>query len=140
MGFIIMFDITNEQSFMSIRPWLDQLKLHSYCENPDVILCGNKADLTERRVISWSKAKNEASKYGIPYFETSAASGMNVAKSIEALLDLVIIRMHKVVETSSQKFTDEANSGGGDNIIRGSDLNPHIAIKNFTNDASSCSC
>lgn len=100
MGFIIMFDITNEQSFMSIRPWLDQLRLHSYCENPDIVLCGNKADLEEKRVVSWNKANTEANKYGIPYFETSAATGQNVSRAIEALLDLVMIRMHKVVESS----------------------------------------
>lgn len=140
MGFIIMFDITNEQSFMSIRPWLDQLKLHSYCENPDVVLCGNKADLTDRRVISWSKAKNEASKYGIPYFETSAATGQNVAKSIEALLDLVMLRMHKVVESSIPKFIDEAHRTEGNNLIRGVDLSSRVGNENFTNDASSCSC
>jgi len=27
MGFLLLFDITNEQSFVSIRNWLDQLKV-----------------------------------------------------------------------------------------------------------------
>lgn len=49
---------------MNIRPWLEQLRIHSYCENPDIILCGNKADLEDKRVISWDRARQEASKYG----------------------------------------------------------------------------
>lgn len=28
MGFILIFDITNEQSFLNIRDWLSQLKVH----------------------------------------------------------------------------------------------------------------
>lgn len=104
MGFIIMFDVTSEQSFMNIRPWLDQLRLHSYCDNPDIVLCGNKADLDNKRAVSWSRAHNEAAKFGIPYLETSAATGQNVAKAIETLLDLVMIRMHKVVESNMPKL------------------------------------
>lgn len=142
MGFIVMFDITNEQSFMSIRPWLDQLRLHSYCENPDVVLCGNKADLEDRRAVSWTKAKNEANKYGIPYVETSAATGQNVSQAIEALLDLVMVRMHKVVESNIPKLIDNTNNHGikldSSNLIGGIASN-----KNFTQDtssSSSCSC
>lgn len=37
----------------------------------------------------------------MPYFETSAATGQNVSKAIEALLELVMIRMQKVVEKSN---------------------------------------
>lgn len=64
MGFIVLFDITNEKSFLNIRNWLDQLKTHAYCEDPDVVLCGNKADLFEKRVISEERARQEADKYG----------------------------------------------------------------------------
>lgn len=27
MGFLLLFDLTNEQSFLSIRSWLEQLKV-----------------------------------------------------------------------------------------------------------------
>jgi len=37
----------------------------------------------------------------MPYFETSAATGQNVSKAIETLLDLVMSRMQRVVETSN---------------------------------------
>ena len=64
MGFIILFDLTNEKSFLNIRNWLEQLKTHSFTINPEIVLCGNKVDLYEHRVISEERARFEAQKYG----------------------------------------------------------------------------
>ena len=36
----------------------------------------------------------------LPYFETSAATGQNVAKSVECLLDMVMARMERCVDKS----------------------------------------
>lgn len=30
MGFLLLFDVTNEQSFLSIRSWLEQLKVFGF--------------------------------------------------------------------------------------------------------------
>ena len=49
---------------MNLRSWLEQLRTHAYCDTPDVIICGNKADLFDRRVVSEERAKFEAQKYG----------------------------------------------------------------------------
>lgn len=134
MGFVIMFDVTNEQSFMNIRPWLDQLRLHSCCDNPDIVLCGNKADLETRRVVPWSRANNEAIKYGIPYFETSAATGLNVSNAIDALLELVMIRMHKVVETNIPRVIRGATHGSAANGI------PILLHSTKNSNGGSCLC
>lgn len=98
MGFILLFDITNEQSFLDIRGWLEQLRTHAYCDQPDVVLCGNKADRHEDRVISEERAKLEAQKLGLLYFETSAVTGQNVHKAVESLLDAVMLRMQRSLE------------------------------------------
>lgn len=74
--------------------------MHAYCENPDVVLCGNKSDLEEQRMVKEEEAKELAEKYGIPYFETSAANGTNVSKAIETLLDLIMKRMERCVDKS----------------------------------------
>lgn len=60
MGFILMFDLTNEQSFLNIRNWMVQLQTHSFCERPDVILVGNKADMESERKITEQRAKQLA--------------------------------------------------------------------------------
>uniref|UniRef100_A0A8V5HG58 Probable ribosome biogenesis protein RLP24 n=1 Tax=Melopsittacus undulatus TaxID=13146 RepID=A0A8V5HG58_MELUD len=79
---------------------LGQLQMHAYCENPDIVLCGNKSDLEDQRVVKEEEAKELAGKYGIPYFETSAANGNNVSKAIETLLDLIMKRMERCVDKS----------------------------------------
>jgi Ras-related protein Rab-27A len=113
MGFILLFDITNEQSFLDIRGWLEQLKTHAYCDQPDIVLCGNKADRHEDRVISTERAKQEARKHGLPYFETSAVTGQNVAKAIEALLDAVMMRMQRALEDPDNVPVGRDLSGTG---------------------------
>lgn len=41
-----------------------QLQIHAYCENPDIVLCGNKCDLTEQRAVREEQARELAEKYG----------------------------------------------------------------------------
>ncbi|XP_042890755.1 LOW QUALITY PROTEIN: ras-related protein Rab-27A-like [Penaeus japonicus] len=100
MGFLLLFDLTNEQSFLNIRSWLEQLKTHAYCDNPDIILCGNKVDLADQRMISEQRARDVAEKFGLQYIETSAASGQNVETAVTHLLDAVMKRMEMAVDSS----------------------------------------
>ncbi|KAM5170414.1 ras-related protein Rab-27A isoform 2-T7 [Mantella aurantiaca] len=106
MGFVLLFDLTNEQSFLNVRNWISQLQIHAYCENPDIVMCGNKCDLEDQRAVKEEEAKEFAEKYGIPYFETSAAEGTNVTKAVETLLDLIMKRMERNLGQSKnqQKF------------------------------------
>jgi len=64
MGFIVLFDLSNEQSFLNVRNWLSQLSTHAYCENPDIVLCGNKVDLEDARAVSEDRAREMAEKHG----------------------------------------------------------------------------
>nr|CAD7412313.1 unnamed protein product [Timema cristinae] len=111
MGFLLLFDLTNEQSFLEIRNWLDQLRVgrsqtlclprtatHAYCDDPDVILCGNKCDLEDKRVVSEQAAQEMADKYGLVYVETSAVTGMNVSLAVELLLERIMQRMDQAVD------------------------------------------
>ncbi|KAM7239560.1 hypothetical protein CapIbe_009055 [Capra ibex] len=100
MGFLLLFDLTNEQSFLNVRNWISQLQMHAYCENPDIVLCGNKSDLEDQRVVKEEEARGLAEKYGVPYFETSAANGTNINQAIETLLDLIMKRMERCVDKS----------------------------------------
>lgn len=74
--------------------------MHAYCENPDIVLCGNKSDLEDQRAVKEEEARGLAEKYGIPYFETSAANGTNISEAIETLLDLIMKRMERCVDKS----------------------------------------
>uniref|UniRef100_A0ABI7Y113 small monomeric GTPase n=17 Tax=Boreoeutheria TaxID=1437010 RepID=A0ABI7Y113_FELCA len=109
MGFLLMFDLTSQQSFLNVRNWMSQLQANAYCENPDIVLIGNKADLPDQREVNERQARDLADKYGIPYFETSAATGQNVEKAVETLLDLIMKRMEQCVEKT--QVPDTVNGG-----------------------------
>nr|BAG81978.1 small GTPase Rab27 [Doryteuthis pealeii] len=98
MGFLLLFDLTSEQSFMNTRNWLTQLQTHAYCDNPDIVLIGNKSDLEEKRKVSEEQIQEFAEKHNLKYFEASAATGQGVAKAVECLLDKVMISMEECVD------------------------------------------
>ncbi|KAG7169375.1 Ras-related protein Rab-27A-like 1 [Homarus americanus] len=100
------------------------LPTHAYCENPDIILCGNKVDMADQRVVSEQRAKEVSEKFGFQYIETSAATGQNVENAVNHLLNAVMKRMEVAVDSSrlpgrrgrSKGFLmnedDEAEEGG----------------------------
>ena len=49
-------------SFLDVTNWMLQLQTHAYCEKPDIILCGNKADLEDERVVQKKDALKMAEK------------------------------------------------------------------------------
>lgn len=119
---------------MDVQDWIEQLKLHAYCEDPEIVLVGNKKDSDYLRVVSASRAQHLAEKYGIPYIETSAATGENVASSIEMLLDRVMKRM----ETSVLKSQMLAVTGYHSDE-NGHEKNDRIKIIDLP-DKSKCNC
>ncbi|XP_043931004.1 ras-related protein Rab-27B [Protopterus annectens] len=114
MGFLLVFDLTSQQSFLNVRNWMSQLQANAYCESPDIVLIGNKSDLPDQREVQEKHAKELAERYGIPYFETSAATGNNVDKAVNKLLDLIMKRMEQCVDKTQK--SENAN-GGGDAML-----------------------
>ena len=88
-AFIIVYDITNLESFESVMNWIDQIKENAP-ENVKSILLGNKSDLEEKRIISEEEGKNLAKKININFYETSAQNGANIEKAIDNLVKDVI--------------------------------------------------
>ncbi|XP_061673954.1 ras-related protein Rab-27B-like [Syngnathoides biaculeatus] len=95
MGFLLMFDLTNHQSFLNVRNWMSQLQANAYCDSPDVVLVGTKADLRTIKEVDTRQARDLGDRYGIPYFETSAMTGLGVDKAVQTLLEMVMSRMEQ---------------------------------------------
>ncbi|XP_065321349.1 ras-related protein Rab-27A-like, partial [Gordionus sp. m RMFG-2023] len=100
MGFLLVFDLTSEQSFHNVRNWIEQLQTHAYSNTPDIVLCGNKSDIEDNRQISYKDACKFASDYNMTYFETSALSGINLNEAFDYLVELVMKRMEESIELS----------------------------------------
>lgn len=97
MGFFLMFDVTNAQSFLNLRNWITQLQTHAYCDTPDIVLCANKIDL-EGAKVQEEEIKKFAESCSMPYFMMSAATGQNVSKAVDALLQKVMNRIEMSVD------------------------------------------
>ncbi|XP_062503918.1 ras-related protein Rab-35-like [Corticium candelabrum] len=78
-GFIVVHDISNDNSFNNVRRWLHDIDQHCDIPNPTRILVGNKCDLPEvMRVVAREDAVMFATKIGIQLFETSATENNNI--------------------------------------------------------------
>ncbi|KAK0395505.1 hypothetical protein QR680_001314 [Steinernema hermaphroditum] len=92
MGFILMYDITNEESFNSVQDWCTQIKTYSW-ENAQVVLVGNKCDMEDERVISLDRGRQLADQLGLEFFETSAKENINVKAVFEKLVEIICNKM-----------------------------------------------
>ena len=76
-GIIIVFDVTNWESFENIQKWLKEVEEREP-KVPYKLILGNKCDQDSRRVITFDAANEFANKLNIPYLETSAKDAVNV--------------------------------------------------------------
>ena len=88
-GIVIVYSITDQQSFERVTHWMDQIK-DLAPGDVKIILTGNKSDLDSDRVVDEEQGRLIADKYGIPFFESSAYSGDNVGKVFEKLGGMIL--------------------------------------------------
>uniref|UniRef100_A0AAY5K8A5 small monomeric GTPase n=1 Tax=Esox lucius TaxID=8010 RepID=A0AAY5K8A5_ESOLU len=63
MGFILMYDITNEDSFNAVQDWSTQIKTYSW-DNAQVLLVGNKCDMEDERVVAVDRGRQLSDQLG----------------------------------------------------------------------------
>ena len=81
-GFIIVYDISNTESFDKLDYWIEQIKTNSQ-EFTKMILFGNKCDLIEDRKVTKEEGEEYSKNNKIKFFEVSAKEGTNVNKAFE---------------------------------------------------------
>ncbi|KAL6044478.1 Ras GTPase [Balamuthia mandrillaris] len=103
-GFLLVYSIVNRDSFDAMEDFRDQILRVKDSPNYPMVLCGNKCDLEDERVISKEEGENLAKKFGCPFFETSAKLRINIE---EAFTQLVVDIKKR------QESKPEQGSGGG---------------------------
>ncbi|UYV67483.1 RAB3B [Cordylochernes scorpioides] len=99
MGFLLMYDVTNEESFSSVQDWVTQIKTYSW-DNAQVILVGNKCDLEDERVVSTERGRQLADQLALEFFEASAKDNINVKEVFERLVDIICDRMSESLDAN----------------------------------------
>lgn len=104
-GILLMFDVTNYESFRSLNGWLQEIRSYArpHCQ---LFLIGNKIDATHYlRQVSSEEAGQWAAERGMTYFEISAKTGKNVHQ----LFDHVILSMDPHVVTVTPSLEKQSN-------------------------------
>ncbi|KAJ5076711.1 ras and ef-hand domain-containing protein [Anaeramoeba ignava] len=103
-GIMIVYDITNEETFEHISTWFQEIKTNAP-EDVVISIVGNKSDLENERVVPTKKGQKMATSYDCLFFEMSAKSGKNVRESFEKMA----IQAFKVMKKTKKKPTKEIN-------------------------------
>jgi len=98
-GIILTYDVTDPNSFLKIRSWLEEIKEHAPSHTV-VMLIGNKADKVDKRAVEQKEAQALADKLGLKYFETSAKTGTGVVEVFNTLTEEIL---RVCVETGTGK-------------------------------------
>ncbi|XP_018497609.1 ras-related protein Rab-3 isoform X1 [Galendromus occidentalis] len=113
MGFILMYDVTNEDSFKCVQDWVTQIKTYSW-DNAQVVLVvsfpGNKCDMEDERVVSTDRGRQLAEQLGLEFFETSAKENINVKQCFERLVDIICDKMSETLD-ADPSLVSGANKG-----------------------------
>ncbi|CAG00775.1 unnamed protein product, partial [Tetraodon nigroviridis] len=104
MGFILMYDITNEESFNAVQDWSTQIKTYSW-DNAQVLLVGNKCDMDDERVVSGDRGRQLADHLGFEFFEASAKDNINVKQTFERLVDIICEKMSESLDAGDPTVT-----------------------------------
>ncbi|XP_051995470.1 ras-related protein Rab-3D-like isoform X2 [Xyrauchen texanus] len=109
MGFLLMYDITNQDSFSAVQDWATQIKTYSW-DNAQVILVGNKCDLEDDRLIPTEDSQRLADELGFQFFEASAKDNINVKQVFERLVDVICEKMNESMDRDGGPLSNHKDS------------------------------
>merc|ERR1711971_981996 len=99
MGILLVYDITDEQSFLNIRNWIRNIEQHA-SDSVQKILIGNKCDMVEDRGITKNRGQELANEYNIKFYETSAKTDQNVKEAFIAIATDIVEKKISMGETA----------------------------------------
>ncbi|KAF5907130.1 tyrosine-protein kinase receptor TYRO3-like [Clarias magur] len=117
-GIIVVYDVTDQESYNNVKQWLQEIDRYA-SENVNKLLVGNKCDLTTKKVVDYTTAKEFADSLAIPFLETSAKNATNVEQAFMTMAAEIKKRMGPGATAGGDKpnlkieSTPVRQSGGG---------------------------
>jgi len=107
VGALLVYDITNYESFKNVEKWLKEVKEHA---EPHLVtlLIGNKNDLEDKRAVKTEEGAEFAEKQGLGFVETSAKNNVN----IETAFNKLVTEIFETLEKVGGDETEEPNPTG----------------------------
>nr|XP_061815857.1 EF-hand calcium-binding domain-containing protein 4B-like [Nerophis lumbriciformis] len=98
-GVVVMYDVTMDESFKAVSPWLANVK-DAAGEGVQILLLGNKMDMDSDREVSLKEAEQLAQESKVMFYEVSAYTGKNVTESLTHLARVLMEQEDKVRDTT----------------------------------------
>ena len=105
---LLFYDVTDQTTFDRIEYWLNDIQTHQSQQNsqPTQILVGNKCDLEEDRVITFSQGQKLAEKYNMLFYEMSAKipliNGRTIHDIFQEIMTYLVTQMKSKPNLCSQ--------------------------------------
>ena len=103
-GAIIVYDITNEDSFNNVESWMNEVTKKGKTDM-QFLLVGNKKDLINDRKVTEQKGIDKAKELNMNLFEASALEKTNVNEAFNYLMKEIYlnIRREKNINTNNDE-------------------------------------
>ena len=103
-GAIIVYDITNEDSFNNVESWMNEVTKKGKMDM-QFLLVGNKKDLVNDRKVTEQKGIDKAKELNMNLFEASALEKTNVNEAFNYLMKEIYlnIRREKNINTNNEE-------------------------------------
>ena len=130
-GCILVFDLTNKDSFKNVEIWIEDIKNFGNQEMT-LLIVGNKSDMEDKRQVKNEEILEFVQKYNYNYLEVSALTGDNVKTCFETISKNMAIDHENSQNMSIMKKKFKV-TGGNVSINNSATLNNSNNINNNKN-------
>ena len=106
MGAILVFDITNHETYENLNRWNQEL-LKYLGPKIQIMLVGNKTDKKHLRTVTTEEASQYAENRQFSYMETSAKDSNNVARAFSTLISNIYWN-RQTLQSANQDNSDNS--------------------------------
>lgn len=105
-GIVLVYDITNRESFENIQHWLREIEIYSTNEDCVKLLIGNKIDDAANRTVSKKEGSAFAREHNMLFIEASAKTQDGINQAFEEVLQ-------KILESPALLENEKDGTSGG---------------------------
>ena len=84
-GIILMYDVTNRESFEKLNFWINEIRQHSF-DGISILLLGNKTDLKDKRKVQMIEGETYAKENGLLFSEISVFESSDIVSIFKILI------------------------------------------------------
>ena len=132
---LVVYDITNEKSFQSVKQWINDCQSFA-SKNIHLVLVGNKIDLQQDRKVTKESAEELATEYGMDFYEVSALSGENIDQLFYGICNFI----SQEIDNGKYDFDDPSTGVSKSDFEEGLQINKNLSIKNTKEPKSKKCC